>query len=95
MHVLADNIKANMESNGGKISPDFIANLAEHGDIIFLHPTPNTRICIISIYSGHEVVGIAQVLDAKNDVEEIGNNVAYENATNELWRVCGSIAKIL
>jgi hypothetical protein len=95
MQPLADNIKANLESNGGKISPDFIDNLAEFGDVIFLHPTPNMRICIISIYSGHEVVGIAQVLDAKNDVEEIGNDVAYENAKNELWKVCGSIAKII
>ncbi len=95
MHVLADNIKLNLEANGGKISPDFIDNLAENADAIYLNPTPSMRICILKIYSGHEVIGYAQVLDPKNDVEEIGNKVAYENAKNELWKVCGNIAKIL
>jgi len=95
MQVLADNIKANLKCNGGKISPDFIDNLAEHAEKIYLHPTPNTRICVLRIYSGHEVVGVAQVLDAKNDVEEIGNRVAFDNAKNELWKVCGSIAKVI
>jgi hypothetical protein len=95
MHILADMIKLNLEANGGKIAPDFIDNLAEDAEKIYLHPTDNTRICVMKIYSGHEVVGIAQVLDAKNDVEEIGNSVAYENAKQELWKVCGNIAKIL
>jgi len=44
------------------------------------------------IYGGQEVVGYARVIDPKNDVEELGNNVAFENAKNELWNVCGSIA---
>ncbi len=95
MQPLADNIKANLDSNNGKIHPEFIENLAEHAEAVYLHPTANTRICVLTIYSGHEVVGIAQVLDAKNDDEDIGNSVAYENAKNELWRVCGTIAKIL
>ena len=95
MHVLADNIKLNLDVNGGKISNEFIDNLAENAEAIYLNPTPNMRICILKIYSGHEVLGYAQVLDKKNDVEEIGNKVAYENAKNELWKVCGAIAKIL
>lgn len=95
MHVLADNIKLNLDSNNGKIHPSFIANLAEHAEVFYLHPTDSTRICVLKLYSGHEVVGIAQVLDAKNDDEEIGNSVAYDNATNELWKLCGTIAKIL
>ena len=92
MKVIADVIKLNLESNGGKIPFDFIQNLAENADIKYLHPTPRTRICVLTIYSGHEVVGISQVLDPKNDVEEIGNKVAFDNATKELWAVCGSIA---
>jgi pimeloyl-CoA synthetase len=92
MKVLADNIKANLEANNGRISCDFIKNLAENAEVIYLHPTPRTRICVMTIYSGHEVVGYARVLDPKNDVEEIGNRVAFENAKNELWNVCGSIA---
>ena len=51
------------------------------------------RICIITVPSGHEVLGVAQVLDINNDVESLGNSVALQNATNELWRTLGSIAK--
>ena len=95
MCVLVDSIKANLRHNNGKIEPEFIDNLAEHAEKIYLHPTPSMRICILRIYSGHETVGVAQVLDPKNDDEEIGNEVAYENAKNELWRVVGAIAKTL
>lgn len=50
----------------------------------------------LSGYSrGHEVLGLAQVLDSANDVEEIGNAVALANAKNSLWPVIGSIAKVL
>ncbi len=95
MQILADNIKANLKSNDGKISFDFIKNLADNAEVIYLHPTPRTRICVMTIYSGHEVVGFARVLDPKNDVESIGNKVAFDNAMSELWGVCGSIALVV
>ena len=92
MQTITDSIKANLKANGGKISFDFIENLAEYSEKVYLHPTPRTRICILITYSGHEVVGFARVLDPKNDDEEIGNRVAFENARDELWAVCGAIA---
>lgn len=95
MQVLADCIKLQLQENNGKISFEFIKNLAENAECIYLRPTQNMRLCILKIYSGHEVLGMAQVLDAKNDVEELGNKVAYERAVNELWAVCGSIAKVV
>ena len=69
--------------------------MAENAEVVYLHATLRTRICVMTIYSGHEVVGIARVLDPKNDVEELGNNIAYERARDELWLVCGSIALAL
>jgi hypothetical protein len=92
MQTLAEMIKLDLEQNDGKISPNFIDNLAENADVVYLHPTLRTRICVMTIFSGHEVVGYARVIDPKNDVEEIGNKVAFENAKKELWNVCGSIA---
>ena len=95
MKALADNIKAQLNENNGKISFEFIKNLAEYSEKIFLHQTKNMRLCILKLYSGPEVIGIAQVLDSKNDDEKIGNDVAYNNAVNELWKVCGNIAKVV
>jgi len=92
MQVIADAIKLNLDSNGGKISPDFIDNLAANAEYVWLHPTLRTRLCIMTIYSGHEIVGKAQVLDADNDVKTIGEEVAFNDAKEQLWQICGSIA---
>jgi len=95
MKVLADAIKAQLKENGGKISSEFIDNLAEHADCTWLHPTPRTRICVLTLYSGHEIVGKAQVLDPANDVKEIGKEVAFNNAKGQLWQLCGNIALVV
>ena len=84
-----------MDGNSGKIPVSFIDSQVAKAQIIHSHPTANTRICVIQLTSGHEVVGVAQVLDAKNDVPSIGKSIALRNATEQLWQVFGSIAKVL
>ena len=92
---LIQDIKHELSVNSNKISKRFIDDLADSAtSIIYLRPTHNMRLCIITLPSGHEVLGKAQVLDSANDVEELGNKVAYDNAVNELWAVCGTIAKL-
>lgn len=94
MNKLQKDIATELKHNFGKLSYDFIQGQVEHSVVKYLHPTPNMRLCIISLPSGHEVIGVAQVLYAKNDDETIGNSVALKNATDELWKVFGSIAKV-
>ncbi len=79
----------------GKLSVEFINNLANNANIIYLNPTPTMRICILQLETGHEVYGVAQVLNAWNDVESLGNEVAFNNAKNEIWSTIGSVAKAL
>ncbi len=83
-----DNVK-------GKISSDFISKVAVNAEKIYLQPTPSMRICVLKLKSGHEVYGVAQVLDPVNDVESIGNKVAFDRAKDEIWQVVGSIAKAI
>jgi hypothetical protein len=89
---LYTDVKVALAANANKIPVTFINEQIEQSTVTFLKLTPNMRACIIRLQSGHEVIGIAQVLDASNDVEEIGNSVAYDNAANELWKVFGAIA---
>lgn len=79
-------------TNGGKLPPSFIMEQVDSATVTYTHLTPNMRVCVIRLVSGHEVIGVAQVLNAANDVEAIGNSVAYDNAVNELWKVFGAIA---
>ena len=80
--------------NGNKIPFTFIQEQIEKAQIKYSQLTPNTRVCVMTMETGHEVVGYARVLDSSNDEENIGNSVALENATNELWATYGSIAKL-
>lgn len=91
---LQQSIIDELKENSNKISPAFINNIVAQSSIQYLKPTPNMRLYIITLPSGHEVLGKAQVLDASNDVEQLGNSVALTNATNELWALVGSIAKL-
>lgn len=86
-------IKTELINNSNKLSKQFIDEIVSRSEVLYLQPTLNMRICIITVPSGHEVLGVAQVLDVNNDVESLGNSVALQNATNELWRTLGSIAK--
>ena len=94
---LLEMLRNELLETGGKISPRFIDELANHSQTKVTHcqVTPNTRVCVVTLPTGHDLVGYAQVLDAKNDVELIGQEVAYKNAIENLWAVCGSIAKIV
>lgn len=91
---LINNIKESLQENNNKLSKDYVDSVISLSDIIYLNPTPNMRLCIITLPTGHEVIGVAQVLDSNNDVEEIGNSVALQNATNEVWKTLGNIAKL-
>jgi len=94
---LLKSIEHELDRNGGKLSPKFIDTIANNSlnKVTHHQMTPNTRVCVVTLYSGHELVGYAQVLDAENDVELIGQEVAYKNAIEQLWSVCGNIAKVV
>ena len=83
-----------LEMNSNKISPTLISNIVAQSNVQYFNLTPNMRVCVITLPTGHEVLGKAQVLDASNDVEDIGNKVALTNAANEIWALVGSIAKL-
>ena len=84
-----------MLNNSGKIPQSFIGNELYAAKVTHMKITPNTRVCVITTLSGHDLVGYSQVLDAKNDVELIGQEIAYRNAAEQAWSVYGTIAKVI
>jgi len=86
---------ANELESDNKLSQAFIekelnASTVEHGKI-----GDSCRVCVITLPAGHKLVGYALVLDPVNDVELIGQEVAYNNAKEKIWEAYGSIAKAL
>jgi len=89
------NLKNAIDSNEGKIPLWFTEQHLNSAKVTHAQVTPNTRVCVITLTTGHDLVGYAQVLDAENDVELVGQEIAYNNAKEEIWRVFGSIGKVI
>ncbi len=87
-------IEKELEKNGNKLGFEFIKKVAKSSQEKYFKLTDSTRVCVLTLPTGHEVVGYARVLDKDNDREELGNSVALENATDELWSLLGTIAKL-
>lgn len=89
-------ISDSLEKNNNRILSSTIDSILDMDETIINYHrlTPSMRVCVIILPTGHEVIGVAQVLNAKNDVKAIGNKIAYNDAKEKLWEVVGSIAKI-
>ena len=92
---LITSVQNELKMNGNKLSYDFIQNLVLEGKVEHFQLTPGMRVCVITLESGHEILGKAQVLDAANDDEKIGKDVALEDAMNGVWQNVGAIAKVV
>lgn len=91
---LIDLVCKELKTNDNRLSLPFIDSIADKSKVEYFKLTENTRVCVMILPTGHELVGVAQVLDAVNDVEELGNTVALGNAKDQLWKLCGTIAKL-
>lgn len=92
-----EELKAAIDKSRGKIPVWFIDKLFTDPRTIVthVHPTETTRVCIITLPTGHELVGYAQVMDPANDDQLIGQEIAYERAKEKVWQVLGAIGKVL
>lgn len=49
--------------------------------------------CILTLENGFTVTGESACVDPKNFSSEIGNQIAYENAFNKIWKLEGYLLK--
>ena len=94
MSKLYTDLEVAVKENDGKIPYSFIQEQVANATITHHRLTPNCRVCAITLESGHEVIGVAQVLLASNDDAAIGQKVALQRAEDMLWATLGSIAKL-
>jgi len=90
-------IKNELKRNNNKLSKDFIDTVLFNKNTKIHHAKVgfSTRVCVITLPSGHELVGYAQVIDTKNDNELLGQEAAYNKAKEQIWTILGTIAKTL
>jgi len=97
MQTLIDRLNIELENNSNKISPAFIEAELNSPNTTVTHGRvgDSCRVCVITLPAGHKLVGYALVLDPANDIELLGQEVAYDNAKEKIWEAYGSIAKAL
>ena len=92
---IVEELKAALTTTNGKIPMWFIEDQARKAKVTYMKLSPNMRVCVMKLPFGAEVLGVAQVLDAKNDVEIIGNETAFADAKSKLWDVFGVLTLAL
>ena len=86
-------IREELKGNDNKISKEFVEGIInQYGRIVYQKIGNNTRVCVITLCSGHSLVGYARVIDPSNDVEKIGNKIAREKAEAKVWELIGMLA---
>lgn len=92
-----DRLRTNLREHNGRIHPSFCEAMLNDPNTKVTHTqvTKNTRVCVITLTTGHDLIGYAQVLDSGNDDRYLGEQVAYKDASEKIWAVLGSIAKVL
>lgn len=69
------------------ITPDFLTSQIVAVD--YFNPKPTLTLCVLTMSNGLYVVGKSAVLDPKRFDAEIGRDVAYKNAFEQLWQLEG------
>lgn len=78
--------------NAPRITPDHISNTIK--DIEFLCPKCGVlTICVLTLVNGFTVTGESACASPENFNEEIGRNIAFENARQKIWALEGYLLK--
>lgn len=78
--------------NAPRLTPDHISNTIKE---IYFHRFPGTTltVCALELVNGFTVVGESAAASPENFDEEIGRNIAFENARQKIWALEGYLLR--
>lgn len=78
--------------NAPRLTPDDISNAIAG---IYFHVIPGTTctVCTLTLRNGYVVIGKSAAASAANFDEEIGRNIAFEDARNQIWALEGYLLR--
>lgn len=78
--------------NAPRLTPDHISNKIK--EIRFHHfPGTTLTVCALELENGFQVVGESAAASPENFNEEIGRNIAFDNARNKIWALEGYLLR--
>lgn len=78
--------------NAPRLTPDAITNTIKE---IYFNVVPGTTLtfCALTLRNGFVVTGESAAASPANFDEEIGRNIAFENARNKIWMLEGYLLR--
>ena len=74
--------------NAPRLTPDHIASMCQE-DQYYRFPGTNTIVCCITLFNGFTVTGESSCVSDSNFDEEIGRDIAFNNAKEKIWLLEG------
>lgn len=74
---------------GDKVTPNDVENAIEA--VSYTKLGKKIMVCHVTLTNGHEIIGMAGVVNPDLFDTEIGERISYENATGEVWKHLGGL----
>ena len=74
--------------NAPRVTPEHISGMCQN-DQYYVFPETNATVCCITLFNGFTVIGESSCVSDENFDEEIGRNIAFENAKGKIWLLEG------
>jgi len=71
------------------VTPEEVTNAIASATYVKLGK--KVTVCHLTLKNGHEVIGMSACVDPENYKQDIGEQIALKNATEEVWKHMGSI----
>ena len=71
-----------------RLTPEHISGMCMN-DQYYRFPNTNTTVCCITLFNGFTVTGESSCVSDENFDEDVGKNIAFENARDKIWLLEG------
>jgi len=91
--MLVNSIKWDLKVNNGKLSENLVEGALQESEKRYDYHRGVTT-CIVTLPTGHKVVGYAMIMKECNSDNILGAKVALADAKKKLWNLLAIIAKL-
>ena len=78
--------------NAPRLTPTLI-NETIRSEQFYVFPGTTLTVCCLTLQNGYNVIGESAAASPENFNEEIGRNIARDNARNKIWALEGYLLK--
>lgn len=79
-------IDARAPKNGPRVTPQTLTDAIKHAEYF---RSDTLTVCVLTLWNGFKVIGESACADPANFDEQLGKEIAFEKAKNQIWALEG------